>query len=109
MTQQQLPTDDQITALRNEALAAGDTEMAVIATSALDGYTGALAECASVIDDAAAQEDDCDPPPTWTVYHGGSLDGMGRWSGPHASCAEAKREAQRCRMTVGGAPTIRRD
>jgi len=109
MTQTHLPTISAISTLRDEAIAAGDTDQSRVCTAALDGYTDALLECARVVDDAAAQEDDCDPPPTWTVYHGGSLHGLGRWSGPHASCAEAKREAQRCRMTVGGAPTIRRD
>ena len=104
-----LPTLSAISTLRDEAIAAGDTAMAQIATAALDGYTDAIIECARVIDDARAQDDGDDAAPTWTVYHGGSLDGMGRWSGPHASCAEAKREAQRCRMIAGGVPAIRRN
>lgn len=42
----------------------------------------------------------------WTVYHGGSMHGMGRWSGPHGSILEAQQSARRCRQVVGGAPTI---
>ena len=54
----QLPTPTQITQLRSEALEAGDTAMARIATAALDGVTAALVECARVIDAAAAQHEE---------------------------------------------------
>jgi len=52
----QLPTITQIATLRDEALAAGDTAMAQIATAALDGYTDAIIECARVLTDARAQD-----------------------------------------------------
>ena len=55
MTQTHLPTISAISTLRDEALAAGDTAMAQIATAALDGYTDAIVECRRVIDDARAR------------------------------------------------------
>lgn len=45
--------------------------------------------------------------PEYTVYHGGQLRGLGRWSGPHATRQEAESEAARCKATVGGDPIIR--
>ena len=43
----------------------------------------------------------------YTVYHGGSLLGLGRWSGPHRSHGAAERSAAKCERVVGGTPTIR--
>ena len=49
------------------------------------------------------------PETTWTVYHGGSLLGLGRWSGPHATEAAAEASARECVQVVGGEPTIERE
>lgn len=50
-------TDDQIETLRIEAGAAGDSAQVAICQRALDGDDTARAECARVIEDAAAQID----------------------------------------------------
>jgi hypothetical protein len=50
-------TDEQIEALRVEAGAAGDLDMAMICQTALDGDATARAECARVIADAQAMAD----------------------------------------------------
>jgi len=42
----------------------------------------------------------------WHVCHGGSLYGLGRWSGPHASEAEARDSAREARLVVGGSPIV---
>uniref|UniRef100_A0A6M3J5X0 Uncharacterized protein n=1 Tax=viral metagenome TaxID=1070528 RepID=A0A6M3J5X0_9ZZZZ len=51
---------------------------------------------------------DASDAPTWDVFHGGALHGLGHWSGPHASLDEARASARACRMIVGGAPAILR-
>jgi len=43
----------------------------------------------------------------YTVYHGGSLMGLGRWSGPHATRREAEESADECSRIVGGSPIIK--
>ena len=55
MTQTHLPTISAISALRDEAIAAGDTDQARVCTAALDGYTDAIIECARVVDGARAR------------------------------------------------------
>ena len=50
-------TRDAILALRTEAAAAGDTQQVAVCDAALDRDPHALAECARVIADAAAQDD----------------------------------------------------
>ena len=42
----------------------------------------------------------------YTVLHGGSLMGLGRWSGPHSTRQEAEESAAECRRVVGGSPII---
>ena len=49
-------TTSQIEALRAEAAQAGDFAMVDICNAALDGDSDAMAECARVIVDAAAQQ-----------------------------------------------------
>ncbi len=43
----------------------------------------------------------------WNVYHGGPLKGLGRWSGPHRTHAEACEEQEKCRNVAGGNPIVR--
>ena len=43
----------------------------------------------------------------YSVYHGGSLYGMGRWSGPHTTLMEAMASARACEQTVGSRAIIR--
>jgi hypothetical protein len=50
-------TVEQIEALRDEAGAAGDTEMVAICERAIDGDESAADECAKAIRAAAANED----------------------------------------------------
>ena len=45
---------------------------------------------------------------TWTVYHGGSLYGLGVWSEGHTTRAEALASARECRQVVGGEPFVER-
>lgn len=40
------------------------------------------------------------------VWHGGKHFGLGRWSGPHATRAEAEDSADACRKIIGGDPII---
>jgi len=51
-------TNEQIEALRAEAIAHGDTAMAGVCDRALEGDDDARAECAEVIAEAAAMADD---------------------------------------------------
>lgn len=51
-------TNDDIRILRAEAATAGDLEQVAICDAALSGDVGAHAECARVIDDAHAQDDE---------------------------------------------------
>lgn len=55
-------TDERITALRAEAVKAGDMEMVAVCDMALKGSTLALAECARVIADAVAMIEEARDP-----------------------------------------------
>lgn len=50
-------TDEQITALRNEAATAGDLAQVAVCDRALAGSRRARRECARIIADAEAQQD----------------------------------------------------
>jgi hypothetical protein len=41
------------------------------------------------------------PPRAFYVYHGGQLYGQGRWSGPHATRAEAQKSCGECTRVTG--------
>jgi len=40
------------------------------------------------------------------VFHGGSLNGQGRWSGPHATRSEAEQSREECARVCGGSPAV---
>lgn len=42
----------------------------------------------------------------YTVYHGGTHYGLGRWSGPHATWHDAEESRLACRQIVGGEPFV---
>jgi hypothetical protein len=56
----------------------------------------------------ARPENNCDiaSRPAWYVYHGGTLLGAGRWSGPHGTAEEAEASRAECVRFAGGSPTV---
>lgn len=87
MTTAETITNAQITALRNEAAEAGDLEQVTICNRALSGNDEARAECARVIADAEAMDNEA---PRYVVATGEDAD---EWS-RHATLADARAIAE---------------
>ena len=94
-----------------EAIRSGSRDAASLLEYCLDGSDGDEREAAwqEYVEAVVAAADDEAQVGGWVVYHGGHrMLGMGRYSGPHATRAEAEASAGECRRVHGGSPIIER-